>query len=99
MRVRLIAAGTRLPDWVNRGYAEYAKRLGRGLRLELVEIPVSRRGADIARAIAAEGEAMRAAIAARDYVVALEAGGRSMTTGSWRAGCRRGSRTAANSPC
>lgn len=80
MRVRLIAAGTRLPDWVNQGYAEYARRLGRGLRLELVEITLPRRGADVARAIAAEGEAMRSAIATHDYVVALEVGGRSMTT-------------------
>lgn len=69
MRVRLIAAGTRLPDWTNAGVAEYAKRFGRTLRFELVEIPLAR-----------QVERMRAAIGARDYVVALEVGGRSMTT-------------------
>lgn len=69
MRVRLIAAGTRLPDWINQGVAEYSKRLGRGLQFELIEIPARR-----------QAERMRAAIAPRDYVVALEVGGRSMTT-------------------
>jgi len=69
MRVRLIATGTRLPDWINEGVAEYAKRLGRGLKFELVEIPVAR-----------QAERMRAAIAPRDYVVALEVTGRAMTT-------------------
>jgi len=69
MRVRLIAAGTRLPGWVNQGVAEYAKRLGRGLKFELIEIPAAR-----------QAERMRAAIAPRDYVVALEVTGRSMTT-------------------
>ena len=68
MRVRLIAAGTRLPGWINEGVAEYAKRL-RALRFELIEIPAAR-----------QAERMRAAIAPRDYVVALEVTGRLMTT-------------------
>ena len=55
MRVRLIAAGTRLPDWVNKGYAEYAKRLV-GFRLELVEVRVPERTLEL--------------VAERDYVVA-----------------------------
>lgn len=65
MRVRLIAAGTRLPGWVNEGYTEYAKRLV-GIRLELVEIPPRR--------------SMLKSISPRDYVVALEVTGRAMTT-------------------
>lgn len=69
MRVRLIAAGTRMPRWVDEGYAEYARRLSGGLRLELVEIPLAK-----------QHERMRAAIGARDFVVALEVGGRAMST-------------------
>jgi 23S rRNA (pseudouridine1915-N3)-methyltransferase len=68
MRVRLIAAGTRLPGWINEGVAEYAKRL-RALKFELIEIPATR-----------QAERMRAAIGPRDYVVALEVTGREMTT-------------------
>jgi 23S rRNA (pseudouridine1915-N3)-methyltransferase len=69
MHIRLIAAGNRLPEWIDQGVAEYARRFGRGLKFELVEIPLAR-----------EAERMRAAIGASDYVVALEVGGRSMTT-------------------
>jgi len=82
MRARLIAAGTRQPGWVDEGYAEYARRLGPGLRLELIEIPVPRRGgnADVARAVTAEGRRMLAVIAPRDFVVTLEVEGRALTT-------------------
>lgn len=69
MRIRLIAAGTRLPAWMDAGFEEYRRRFGRALRLELVEIPLAR-----------EAERMRAAIGAGDYVVALEVGGRAMST-------------------
>lgn len=69
MKIRLIAAGTRLPDWIDAGVAEYAKRFGRGLKFELVEIPLAR-----------EAERMRAAIGRTDTVVALEVTGRAMTS-------------------
>ncbi len=69
MKVRLIAAGTRLPGWIDAGVAEYAKRFGRGLKFELVEIPLAR-----------EAERMRAAIGRSDYVVALEVAGRPMSS-------------------
>jgi 23S rRNA (pseudouridine1915-N3)-methyltransferase len=69
MRIRLIAAGSRMPAWIDAGVEEYARRFGRGLKFELVEIPHAR-----------EAERMRAAIGASDYVVALEVGGRAMTT-------------------
>ncbi len=42
MRIRLIAAGTRLPAWIDAGVEEYARRFGRGLKFELVEIPLAR---------------------------------------------------------
>ncbi|HKY00455.1 MAG TPA: 23S rRNA (pseudouridine(1915)-N(3))-methyltransferase RlmH [Steroidobacteraceae bacterium] len=69
MRIRLIAAGNRLPAWMDAGVEEYARRFGRGLKFELIEIPLAR-----------EAERMRAAIADGDYVVALEVGGRAMST-------------------
>ncbi|MBX3702447.1 MAG: 23S rRNA (pseudouridine(1915)-N(3))-methyltransferase RlmH [Steroidobacteraceae bacterium] len=78
MRARLIAAGTRMPRWVDEGVGEYAKRLSRGLRFELVEIPLAK-----------QHERMRAAIAPRDFIVALEVTGQAMTTAElarWLAG-------------
>jgi 23S rRNA (pseudouridine1915-N3)-methyltransferase len=82
MKCRLIAAGTRLPEWVNSGFLEYQKRLRTPLVLELHEISVATRraGENPQRAIAREGADMLAAIAKDDYVVALEIAGKAMNT-------------------
>jgi 23S rRNA (pseudouridine1915-N3)-methyltransferase len=82
MKCRLIAAGTRLPEWINSGFDEYRRRLRSPLVLELHEIAVATRraGDDSARAIAREGEDMLSAIGKDDYVVALEVTGKAMST-------------------
>ena len=82
MKCRLIAAGTRLPDWVNTGFREYQKRLRAPLVLELEEIPISpcRAGENPQPAMAREGEKMLAALGPKDHVVALEVAGSSMST-------------------
>ncbi len=82
MKCKLIAAGTRLPDWVNDGFREYQKRLRTPLSLDLVEIPIATRraGENPQRAISREGETMLAALGREDYVVALEVAGTAMTT-------------------
>jgi 23S rRNA (pseudouridine1915-N3)-methyltransferase len=82
MKCRLIAAGTRLPEWVNTGFREYQKRLRTPLVLELSEIPIATRraGENPSRAIAREGANMLAGVGPKDYVVALEVSARSMTT-------------------
>ena len=82
MKCKLIAAGTRLPDWVNDGFREYQKRLRTPLSLDLIEIPVATRrpGENPQRAISREGETMLAALGRDDYAVALEVAGKSMTT-------------------
>jgi 23S rRNA (pseudouridine1915-N3)-methyltransferase len=82
MKCRLIAAGTRLPEWVNSGFLEYQKRLRTPLVLELHEISVATRraGENPQRAIAREGADMLAATAKDDYVVALEITGKAMNT-------------------
>jgi 23S rRNA (pseudouridine1915-N3)-methyltransferase len=74
MKCRLIAAGTRLPDWVDSGFREYQKRLRAPLVLELEEIPVATRraGENPQRAVAREGANMLAALGPKDHVVALE---------------------------
>ncbi len=81
MLMRLIAAGTRMPGWVDAGFADYAGRLRGDYRLELVEIPLGQRGrGDSAKAIATEGSRMLAAAGERCCLVALQVGGRSLTT-------------------
>jgi 23S rRNA (pseudouridine1915-N3)-methyltransferase len=74
MKCRLIAAGTRLPPWVDMAFGDYAKRLRRPLTLELHEITVS--------TVAKEAAAMLAVLHRDDYVVALSIAGKSMDTGT-----------------
>jgi 23S rRNA (pseudouridine1915-N3)-methyltransferase len=90
MKCRLIAAGTRMPDWINVGFRDYQKRLRSPLVLDLVEIPIATRsaGENPQRAITREGENMLAALGRDDFVVALEVKAKSMTTeqvSSWLA--------------
>jgi len=82
VKCKLIAAGTRLPDWVNQGFREYQKRLRAPLKLDLTEIPVATRraGENPQRAMMREGESMLAALGREDYVVALEVSGKAMST-------------------
>jgi 23S rRNA (pseudouridine1915-N3)-methyltransferase len=82
MKCRLIAAGTRLPAWVNSGFQEYQKRLRAPLVLELHEIAVAARraGGNPDRAVGREGADMLAALGRNDYVVALEITGKCLST-------------------
>lgn len=82
MRIHLLAIGTRMPDWVSKGYQEYAKRLPRECSLQLVELPAGRRGkgADVQRARTEEGRQMLAALPRDCTVVALDEHGEPWTT-------------------
>jgi 23S rRNA (pseudouridine1915-N3)-methyltransferase len=82
MKCRLVAAGTRLPDWVEQGFREYQRRLRAPLELELIEIPLGQRraGEDPQPARAREGARMLDALDAKQHVVALEVEGRAMST-------------------
>jgi 23S rRNA (pseudouridine1915-N3)-methyltransferase len=81
LNLRLIAAGTKLPSWINEGYNDYAKRLTQDYKMELTEIPLGQRsGGDTVRATEKEGERMLAALTGNPYVVALQVGGKSLNT-------------------
>jgi 23S rRNA (pseudouridine1915-N3)-methyltransferase len=78
----LIAAGTRLPEWINLGFEDYRRRLRSPLFLELHEIAVASRraGEDPKKAVHREGMDMLAVVGRDDYVVALEIGAKTMST-------------------
>lgn len=81
MEVRLLAVGTRLPDWIDDGYRQYAQRLRREVELKLTEIPVtSRKGGSVSTWLRAEGDRMLADIVPGDWVVALNVGGKAHST-------------------
>jgi 23S rRNA (pseudouridine1915-N3)-methyltransferase len=82
LKCRLIAAGTRLPEWINTGFEDYRRRLRTPLVLELHEISVASRraGEDPKRAVHREGMDMLALIGRDDHVVALEIAAKAMST-------------------
>ena len=82
MRIRIIAVGTKMPDWVEQGYAEYAKRMPRDCVVEMVELPLAQRtkNTDIAKAMEKEGEAMLAAIGKGEEIIVLDVKGKPWST-------------------
>jgi 23S rRNA (pseudouridine1915-N3)-methyltransferase len=75
MRLRLIAIGTRMPDWVDAAFSDYWRRMRGMWKLELIELPTASRrhsgGAALA-AMSAEAQRILALLAPRDFVVALD---------------------------
>ena len=91
----MAAVGTRLPDWMNAGFAEYAKRMPRELPLELVEIKPEPRttGKTVDAMMAAEAKRIEAALPARCRRIALDERGEALDTqtlakrlGQWQDG-------------
>lgn len=85
MRIRLLAVGTRMPDWIVAGFAEYAGRMPHECRLELTEIPPAPRGknTDIVRAKQLEGEKILKALPRDALVIALDEHGRELSSTDW----------------
>jgi 23S rRNA (pseudouridine1915-N3)-methyltransferase len=72
MRVRILAVGTRMPEWVTTAYEDYTRRMRKDMRVDLEEIPVARAKADEEkRLLERVGD---------DYLVALDERGKSLTT-------------------
>ncbi len=82
MKVKLVAVGSKMPDWVATGCQEYQKRLPPQLNPSIIEIPLGPRGksADLRKAINQEGQQMLAALASDDKVIALDVKGKSWST-------------------
>lgn len=79
MRFRVLAVGSRQPQWVDQGFEDYRRRLP---GLSLVELPVATRtkSQSIEAARDAEGQRLLARIAPGTHVVALEVEGRGLDT-------------------
>ena len=39
MKIQLVAVGTKMPDWVTKGFEEYQRRFPKDMPFELIEIP------------------------------------------------------------
>ena len=80
MKIRIVAVGRDRSGLYAPAVEEYASRLGRYARFELVEVPEARRHAGTPRAKDEEGEALLARIGERERVVALDERGREETS-------------------
>lgn len=82
MHIKVLAVGTKMPQWVTTGVEEYQKRLPREWQFNMLEISLGKRSKpqDSVKAKEAEGDELLKAIAPRDYVVALDVKGKSWST-------------------
>ena len=72
MKIKILTVAAKAPGWVQEGYAEYAKRMPKGLSFELIEIPPSKHVNDSERFKSEEGERILSRIREDDWVVALD---------------------------
>ena len=94
MRLLVLAVGTRMPGWINQAFDEYAKRMPRSMKIELVEVRPEPRsgGKTAAQLMQAEGERIARALPRGAFVVALDERGRDLSSpelARWLAARRR----------
>lgn len=82
MKITILAVGTKMPRWVDEAFADYAKRFGRDVTLDLREIKPEKRGGGVTseKGIAAEHARLVAAIPPRATLVVLDEHGKNWTT-------------------
>lgn len=82
MKLRLLAVGNKMPDWVTAGFHEYSRRMPADCTLELVEISPGQRGKNTnkEKAMQQEADALLKAIRPQDHVVALAVDGKPWST-------------------
>ncbi|MDR5812873.1 MULTISPECIES: 23S rRNA (pseudouridine(1915)-N(3))-methyltransferase RlmH [unclassified Caballeronia] len=82
MKLVILAVGHKMPDWITKGFDEYAKRMPPELRIELKEIKPEQRssGRNAESVMAAEKQRIEAALPKNARIVALDERGRDWTT-------------------
>ncbi len=80
MRLRVAAVGKLKERYWREACAEYAKRLGRYATVEVIEVPDRDLSHGVDRAVAAEGADLLRALPSGSHVVALEIGGRQVSS-------------------
>ena len=82
MKVSILCVGKLKENYLRDAIAEYAKRLGRYCKFEVVEVAESRNTSRAAKDIelAKQEEAARLLAASRGYVVALDLGGKEVSS-------------------
>ena len=82
MKLHIIAIGTKMPQWVQDGYAEYEKRLPKEWKPKLLEFGVAKRAKNtsVARLKELEADQILDSISPSAHVIALEVLGKQADT-------------------
>jgi 23S rRNA (pseudouridine1915-N3)-methyltransferase len=83
MRLRVMAIGTRMPDWVDSAFNDYWRRMRALWKLELIELQTASRrdvGGGALAAKNAEARRLLELVTARDFIVALDEHGTQKST-------------------
>ncbi len=82
MKLLILAVGNKMPSWITEGFNEYAKRMPREAKIELIEIKPEPRtsGKTPAQIMEAEAQRIRAALPASARCIALDEHGATPTT-------------------
>jgi len=82
LNIYLLAVEDKMPQWVERGFSDYQKRIKGRFNLHLVQVPAIKRGknADISRIRKQEEEKLLGAGPAGAYLIALDRSGKSLST-------------------
>ncbi len=82
MKLWMVTVGHKMPDWITTGFNEYAKRMPREARIELLEIKPEPRttGKNVAQIMDAEAQRILAALPQNALRIALDEHGMQLTT-------------------
>ncbi|HEU0188478.1 MAG TPA: 23S rRNA (pseudouridine(1915)-N(3))-methyltransferase RlmH [Gallionella sp.] len=82
MKLMIVSVGHKMPDWITAGFNEYAKRMPRELKIELVEVKPEPRtsGKTTAQIMEAEAQRILAALPQNCLRIALDEHGAQPTT-------------------
>lgn len=82
MKLIILAVGNKMPAWISEGFNEYARRMPREAKIELIEIKPEPRGSgkSTAQNMEAEAQRIRAALPASARCIALDEHGATPTT-------------------
>ncbi len=82
MKLWLVTVGHKMPDWISTGFNEYAKRMPREARIELLEIKPEPRttGKNVAQIMDAEAQRILDALPQGALRIALDERGAHLTT-------------------
>jgi 23S rRNA (pseudouridine1915-N3)-methyltransferase len=82
LKLLIVAVGQRMPGWIDAGFTDYARRMPRETRLELIAIRPEPRetSAAVERLTEAEARRIRSAVPAGALKVVLDESGRTCST-------------------